>query len=118
MKSYRLKTGVAVSLFALMAGGAMAQTPPSALSGVAGVTFEGEIGGMSVWSVPGVTDLFAVTPDGRTIVRGAIFNGSGRDVGAAYVGSDPSPLPADPDDVPGRGRVAVSKRGADSGRQR
>jgi hypothetical protein len=92
MKTIRFRTSIAVSLFALMAGGALAQTPPSALSGVAGVTFEGEIGGMSVWSVPGMTDLFAVTPDGRTIVRGAIFNGSGRDVGAAYVGSEPSPL--------------------------
>lgn len=101
MRHNLFRTGIAVSLLALMSGGAIAQTPPVALSGVAGVTFEGEIGGMTVWSVPGATDLFAVTPDGRTIVRGAIFSGSGRDIGAAYTGSPATEL------LPGRELMGV-----------
>jgi hypothetical protein len=92
MRRDHFRTVISVSLFALMSSAAIAQTPPAALSDLTGVTFEGEIGGMSVWSVPGVTDLFAVTPDGRTIVRGSIFSGSGRDIGAVYTGSPATEL--------------------------
>lgn len=84
--------GLAASLIALSAAGAGAQTPPGALAGLPGVSFEGEIGGLEVWSVPGTDELFAVTPDGRTLMRGAIFSGSGRDIGAALTGATPSEL--------------------------
>jgi|GEM_PF-6800728 len=92
MRTSILRNGAAVSLAALIAGGAWAQTPPQALSDAAGAVFEGEIGGMSIWSVPGIPELFAVTPDGRTIVKGSIFSGTGRDIGSAYMGTAPNLL--------------------------
>lgn len=91
--------GLAVSLFALIATGADAQTPPPALSGVTGIAFEGQVGGMDVWSAPGMTDLFAVTPDGRTILRGLIFSGAGRDIGSAFTGAAPGNLQGVAQDV-------------------
>jgi len=87
-----IKGGLAVSLSALVAAGANAQTPPPALSGVPGINFEGQVGGMEVWSASGMTDLFAVTPDGRTILRGLMFSGSGRDIGSAFTGAAPTDL--------------------------
>jgi hypothetical protein len=84
--------GLAVSLLALTVAGAAAQTPPSALSVVPGITFEGQVGGMDVWSVPGQADLFVVAPDGRTILRGLMFSGTGRDIGSAFTGASPSEL--------------------------
>lgn len=92
MRKLLIRNGAAVSLVALIAGGAVAQTPPSALADLPGVSFEGQIGGMDVWSVPGSDQLYAVTPDGRTLVRGTIFSGSGRDIGAALTGASPSDL--------------------------
>jgi hypothetical protein len=83
---------LAVSLLSLAAGGVLAQTPPSALSGVPGLSYEGQIGGMDVWSAPGSPELFAITPDGRTLMRGSIFSGSGRDIGAALTGAEPATL--------------------------
>lgn len=91
MRKPVLKAGLAVSLIALVSAAA-AQTPPSALSAAPGITFEGQVGGMDVWSVPGHSDLFAVFPDGQTILRGAIFSGSGRDIGSAYTGTEPTRL--------------------------
>lgn len=92
MRKTILTAGTAASLIALIAAGAWAQTPPPALSGLPGASYEGEIGGMAVWSAPGMSDLFVVSPDGRTILRGAVFSGSGRDLGAAYTGAAPVEL--------------------------
>jgi hypothetical protein len=92
MRKLLIRNGAAVSLIALIAGGAVAQTPPSALADLPGVSFEGQIGGMDVWSVPGTDELYAVTPDGRTLVRGKIFSGTGRDIGAALIGTPSSEL--------------------------
>ena len=102
MRDLLFRGGLTVSLLSLLAGGAFAQTPPAQLAGLAGITYEGQIGGLDVWSVPGMTDLFAVTPDGRTLMRGALFSGSGRDLGAALTGSAPDTLlPATDPVVPG-----------------
>ena len=90
---------LSAALLSVFTGGASAQTPPGALAVVPGLTYEGQIGGMDVWSMPGVSDLFAVSPDGRTLVRGAIFSGSGRDIGAALTGSEPSTLVPDPESI-------------------
>lgn len=92
MRKTLLGRGLAVSLISLAAGGAFAQTPPEALSGLSGLSYEGQIGGLEVWSAPGTSELFAVTPDGRTLMRGAIFSGSGRDIGAAITGAEASDL--------------------------
>ena len=92
MRDLIFRGGLTAGLVTLMATSAIAQTPPSALSDVPDLRYEGQIGGMDVWAVPGETDLFAVSPDGRTLMRGAIFSGSGRDIGAALIGADPTPL--------------------------
>lgn len=92
MRKQLITRGLMVSLLALTAAGAGAQTPPSALSVVPGITFQGQVGGMDVWSVPGQADLFVVAPDGRTILRGLMFSGAGRDIGAAFSGAAPSEL--------------------------
>lgn len=92
MRDLLLRGGLTVSLIALISGGAFAQTPPDPLSDVEGLAYEGQIGGLDVWSVPGLNELFAVTPDGRTLMRGLMFSGSGRDLGAALTGVAPSPL--------------------------
>ncbi len=92
MREILLRGGLTVSLLSLIAGGALAQTPPAPLAGVEGLSYEGQIGGLDVWSAPGMAELFAVTPDGRTLMRGVMFSGSGRDLGAALTGSAPSAL--------------------------
>lgn len=102
MRNLLFRRALSVSLVALAAGGASAQTPPGALAAVPGLTYEGQIGGMDVWSAPGTADLFAVTPDGRTLMRGGIFSGSGRDIGAAITGATPVDILArDVSPVPG-----------------
>lgn len=92
MRNHLLRGGLTVSLLSLVAGAALAQTPPAPLAGVEGLSYEGQIGGLDVWSAPGLTELFAVTPDGRTLMRGLMFSGSGRDLGAVITGADPSSL--------------------------
>ena len=92
MRDLLLRGGLTVSLLSLLAGGAFAQTPPAPLAGLDGLSYEGQIGGLDVWSAPGMTELFAVTPDGRTLMRGLMFSGSGRDLGSALTGAAPATL--------------------------
>lgn len=52
-------------------------------------SYEGKIGGMDAWSLPGEEDLWMVMPDGQTVVAGFVFSGRGMDLGSALLGLDP-----------------------------
>lgn len=52
-------------------------------------TYEGQIGGLDAWSLPGEEDLWLVLPDGQTVIAGFVFNGRGNDIGSAMLGLEP-----------------------------
>lgn len=74
-----------------LASPAQAQEPalPDFLKDFDGVAYQGEVSGMSLYSMEGFDGLWMVSPDGRTAMAGTIFSSAGRDVGAAFSGSEP-----------------------------
>lgn len=82
----------ALAIATIIPGHMMAQEVPAALDGMGRVNYEGTLGGMDIWTREGSADVFMISADGRTIIRGNVFNSRGRDIGSVYTGADPVSL--------------------------
>lgn len=72
----------------LPGGLAFAQTKAPFMEGYP-FTYEGKVGGLDAWSLPGEEDLWMVLPDGQTVVAGLAFSGRGHDIGSVLLGLEP-----------------------------
>lgn len=99
-----------VALVAALPVQASAQDVPEALQGLEDLSYQGDLGGMDVWVQDGSDEVYMIGPDGRTIMRGDVFNANGRDVGAVYTGATPGDLFVERDQQEDAGNAPVPPR--------
>lgn len=75
-----------VSAISLIASAAASQQAPAMLEGKS-PAYAGKIAGMDAWTTPNSDELFLVSPDGRSVISGTVFNHLGVNIGAAYLGA-------------------------------
>jgi hypothetical protein len=87
----KLKAALLLGAVFATSTGALAQQQelPAFLKAYEGVSFEGTVSGMDLYSMDGFEGLWMVSPDGATVIAGTVFSNEGRDIGAVFTGGTP-----------------------------
>jgi hypothetical protein len=87
---FMIKMALLAGVASLTVGAASAQQTdmPPFMKELQGVTYQGQVAGMDLYSMDGFEGLWMVSSDGRTAIAGTVFSSDGRDVGSVYSGTD------------------------------
>ena len=79
-----IKSLLLANIIGFIATGVLAQQSdiPDFLRNLDGLTYEGQVSGMDIYSTSGHDNLWLISPDGRTVIAGTILNDEGRDIGS------------------------------------